>query len=76
MSSLKGEENKKEEESSVSLSSYKNVHLLLHGEACGASFLPWPGFKAVLLETKVKLNLLALTQRKTNIQCDGLENEA
>lgn len=41
MSSLKGEENKKEEESSVSLSSYKNVHLLLLGEACGASFLPW-----------------------------------
>lgn len=53
------------------------VHLLLLGEARGASFL-WLGFKAVLvlLETKVKLNMLALMQRKTKIQCDGLENEA
>lgn len=76
MSSLKGEENRKKE-SSVSLSSYMTVHLLLLGEARGASFL-WLGFKAVLvlLETKVKLNMLALMQRKTKIQCDGLENEA
>lgn len=47
-------------------------------EACGASFLPWPGFKAVpvLLETKVSLNLLTLMWRKPNIQHDGLANEA
>lgn len=51
---------------------------LLRGEVCGASLLPWLGFKAfpVLLETKVRENLPTQMWRKPNIQRKGLVNEA
>lgn len=78
MSSLKGEENKKEKESWAAVRRTYISSWLLHGEACSASFLPWLGFKVfpVLLETKGRENLPTQIWKKPNIQCNVLVNEA